>query len=624
MGDIAVSGMGYHPDSFKQAVIYGSAFGNAQIIDASGAVVGEYPITKAVSYDNKPKKCLGDIECSVAYFTDFKKEGKYYIKAGNEKSPEFTISKTVYKDTASVLEKFFEATRQQDSSFHADFHAYGTPRLRAMADGSFIMEADQASTTLIALGNAYMNSPQVFEGFEEHVKNYLEYLISLQGIKVVDDPSGFRLNENVEAQNAFVPGPTNIKEVDVYLATEPPRILKTLPVKSLCGESSSAGFQQCMDNAKNFYKCQAGEVCLNLTYVEKRGRAEYNSEDMSLSTGWYYEFGCYIDIDLNERLFDDGYNPCLIFKAEKKASSTIRALAAYSTGLPVIKDYYPEMYPSLLERAEKTYSYVLAKNKGEIGDEDNAGYLGAAAFILYDHTKNKQYLAKAYELRTAVTTVFISDDSHGNALYWEQYVLHKKDLETQGYAYTYQGKKPEEFFHDKIYYDYKDRGYVSLGNNAERAYQLDPMVEFQDNFIQFQNSRYMLVEGLLAAKAIASYPASEHIVHLVADSQIAWLAGQNAVQDGVSLGSPLRSYSFIFGIGDFPSQFHSRYLINSGYAEASAGQIVGIRGLGLQFKDVDGEMVYFDGKSSILGNTLGASGNRWHAESSTEQFVVGQ
>ncbi len=93
----------------------------------------------------------------------------------------------------------------------------------------------------------------------------------------------------------------------------------------------------------------------------------------------------------------------------------------------------------------------------------------------------------------------------------------------------------------------------------------------------------------------------------------------NAVQNGVSQGSALASFSFIFGIGNFPSQFHSRYLVDTKYNSATGGQIIGARGTGYQFFD-GSNYVYLDGRFNILNSQLGALGNGYKGETTTKIF----
>lgn len=175
-------------------------------------------------------------------------------------------------------------------------------------------------------------------------------------------------------------------------------------------------------------------------------------------------------------------------------------------------------------------------------------------------------------------------------------------------------------FIGKLYYDYKDRGDYSISNNGEGIYQYD-------NNIQFQNSRYILTEALFSKKAKYLSPNSPEADFLsrIADNQVAWLTGMNGVQEGVGLNAPVRSYSFIFGIASQinPTQFHSRYLINSGYSENTSGEIVGIRGSAKQFYNGT-DYVYLDGKYTILGKELGSSGNGYKGENKTELWKLNQ
>src|SRR5262249_4536677 len=147
----------------------------------------------------------------------------------------------------------------------------------------------------------------------------------------------FRTSPSVEVVNAFVPGSTNKTNYTVYVNET--NILKTVPVISLCGQNNYSGWQACIDNASYYYKCQADEVCLNMTYKEKQGVLVNNNNGYAVARGWDYEFGCYDDIHLGETAFTTTYNPCMIFDDSIDRKYTSETLLAFTEALPALYDY---------------------------------------------------------------------------------------------------------------------------------------------------------------------------------------------------------------------------------------------------------------------------------------------
>lgn len=620
---VTTSQMGYHPDGYKQATVY--LDDNSEyfdIIGAGGVVKARYNLAKAFDAGGTLQvDCQGGLPCTVGDFSDFKESGEYYLRSENgEESEKFKIGEDIYKDNMGVLLDFFDAQKQQGSSYHADFHSYNDPALSIIADGSFIMEAGQASQALVRLGNAYRHNPQLFIGenavIREHIADYVHYLEGLQGLDIEErtDGTGFRINPHVEVTGAFVPGATNLTTLAVYTPGNPPQLLKTIGVTSLCGNKTGADKQECLDYAATYYKCQADEPCLNLTYQERTGVVDSNDNGYAVSTGWGYEFGCYVDVDVDEELFDSSYNPCLVFHTSTNSKNTIMTLTGYLMAMEAIQDLSPGEANALLQRSVATYDYIDS-NYNFKSDKESAAYWGTSAFLLYDYTGDESYLEEAYSVRANVDKDFNSDNVHGNEFYWEQYIQHEEDIEDIG-TYKISGKDPAEFFRNKIFGDYKDRGHLSMAKNGERVFQYDPN-------IKFQNSRYMLTEALYAAKAEAYYEESESFIEVIANNQLAWLTGMNAVQQGVGANVDVGPISFIHGIGDYPDEFHSRYLFDSGYSTATNGKIVGARGTSLQFFDGD-DYIYLDGAHSILGKELGSLGNGYNGEDKLNGFNVGR
>lgn len=633
---VSTSHLGYHPDSSKYAIVYTSAnTGSVNLKDAStNQVLDTFPLRKARDYEGNNVNCQGNNPCLVADFSSFPQQGEFYIDSQFGRSNDFKIRNNLFKQKTSVLLEFYNAQLQQNSAYHADLHSGHDPEFTSIADGSFLMEADQAALTLIRLGSAYRRNPAIFNtdkhdviapdkpDMQEYIISYSEYLKGLQGVEIEeldinhpDFEEGFRLSRSIEITNAFVPGPTELEEIDVYIPGNPPTLLRTVPVVSLCGEDDGSNqWNQCTNRAARFYKCQIDEPCLNVTYIEETGRVSGRS-GFGVSRGWDYEFGCYIDINVSRGLFNDDYNPCLIFREEEGRDYTSEALLAYLEALPALNDYDPEIAQEYFERAVSTKEYIDDNFPPFQNNAPDAGFYGAALFLLYDYTQDPSYLAEAHSMRNKISTNIISDRTRGEEFYWEEYVMHKQAITSNGLQYQYNNVNPEEFFRGKMFFDWKDRGELSMSENAERVFLFDPN-------IQFQNSRFILTEGLLAVKTQELHDNPEDFIKIIGDNQISWILGMNGVQDGVSHGSPIVSKSFIFGIGKFPKKYHSRYLLDSGYSTATNGQILGTRGTNYQFFDGN-EYIYFDGKFNLLGKEFGSDGNGYEGEDRAPKFKSG-
>jgi len=635
---VAVSQLGYHPLSIKEVVVYTNAVsGIFNIRDSNtNTILASLPLGQPQNYAGSNVNCQGNMPCLTGDFTNFTTEGSYYIDVNGIKSHTFVINQNIFSSTVPLFFEFFNAELQQGSSYHADMNSgYGIP-FTSMSDGSFIMEADQAALPLIRLGSAYRRNPQLFQfdnynilapgkpDAQEYIVSYVNYLESLQGVSVQDgNRSGaVRLGYGMLINNIFVPGPTNLTSMNVYIPGSPPTFLQSVNVVSLCGvNDSSSRFQNCINYAAQFYKCQINEPCLNMTYNDRVGTITSNASKngYAVSQGWNYDFGCYFDVNLNTGNFNNGaINPCQVFYNDTSRMYTSMTLLAFLEAYPAANDFSPSKGQELLTRSINTYNYMKNNYPAFISGDSDAGFYGASLFLLYDYTNNSAYLQEAYTMRSLVSTVFISDATHGNEFYWEEYVRHKNAINSFSLAYQLNSANPEEFFRGKMFQDYKDAGPTAISNNGERVFQFDPNV-------QFQNSRYMLIEGLLGQKTTELVSSPESFIPVIAQNQLSWLTGMNVVQQGTGLNAPVKSMSFIFGIGDFPTQFHSRWLINTGYSAASSGSVIGARGTDYQFFDsANNSYIYFDGVSNILGSTLGSEGNSWHNEQSTDVFKIGQ
>ncbi len=636
---VSVSQLGYHPDATKQVIVYlpTGNISSFNIYDTQDVLQpGNFNLTVPKTNNQVNVNCQGNLSCLVGNFTNFKQEGQFYILTNNGlRSPNFTISKNIFNSTIDVYFELFNALLQQNSSYHADLNAGYDPIFPAMADGSFIMEADQAALSLIRLGSAYRRNPSLFQfdKYEvskantpdavEYIKVYTDYLSNIQGIVIQETNSGtgFRLNPHVEVTNAFVPGPTNITNMTVYTPNgTSPIFLKVVNVTSLCGENNYSGWQNCIDDAALYYKCQANETCLNMTYQEKLGKVTSHSNGYGVSQGWGYEFGCFNDILFNQEAFINEYNPCMIFYANSSNRAyTSETLLGFTEAIPALYDYNPTEAQKVLTRAINTEAFLLSNYTAYKKGDSDIGYYGAALFLLYDYTNDSNYLVKAYNLAPNISINFEASNTDGDEYYWEEYARHKEALNASNLVYLRNNYDPARYFSDILYGEYSNKGELSMDQTGERVFQI------YRNY-NFQNSRQILGMGVIAARALNLDNGAPDFTKVIFDNQLAWLTGMNAVQEGVSVGSNLSSYSFILGIGNYPEQFHSRYLVNSGYTSASSNNILGFRNTDKQFIDTEGNLTYFDGFATILGKIFGAQGNGWQNETKLHPngFIINQ
>lgn len=110
---IRVNQLGYTPGAVKVAVWCSKgqlAIGTWQLVEAK---------SKKVVYSGKKGKAFGAYgpftQTCRLNFSAYKKPGKYYLQAGNAKSPEFTIGDDVYKGAADFCLRYM---RQQRSGFN--------------------------------------------------------------------------------------------------------------------------------------------------------------------------------------------------------------------------------------------------------------------------------------------------------------------------------------------------------------------------------------------------------------------------------------------------------------------------------------------------------------------------
>ena len=182
VAQVTVSQLGYHPDQEKRVVFYSQD--NVQQFEVR-TTQGELSYTGNFTQVS----CQGGQACLVGDFSELNTQGTYVIHVGNDSSTSFPIHTDVYADNLPIYAELFDALRMQGSSFHPDHHAAANPPLTIMADGSFLMTTEQASMTVIRLGQAYEVNPSAlsFSVHETerpdmvvHIKEYVDFLAGLQ------------------------------------------------------------------------------------------------------------------------------------------------------------------------------------------------------------------------------------------------------------------------------------------------------------------------------------------------------------------------------------------------------------------------------------------------------------
>jgi putative flippase GtrA len=305
----AVSQLGYHPNANKQVVVYTQSTSGTFTING-----GSYSGTLARPRDaaGNPTNCQGNNPCLVGDFSDFVTPGTYPITTSlGVQTPSFKISETIYESASEVFTEYYEAQRQQGSSYHKDMHTMQSPAFVALADGSYIMTADQAALTTIRLGSAYRRNPDLFGSeLQTAIESHVDYLVGLQGTSAQAGSGPVRLRFGSYDIQAFTPGPVTQPTIDVYNANG--AIVKTATVTSLCN-----GDAVCIAYAAQVYKCQPTEVCLHMTYNDATGTIVRDANNMQVSRGWIYDWNCFVDADPNEEFFTKSIDPCLIFDQSK-------------------------------------------------------------------------------------------------------------------------------------------------------------------------------------------------------------------------------------------------------------------------------------------------------------------
>ncbi|MBS1621834.1 MAG: glycoside hydrolase family 9 protein, partial [Bacteroidetes bacterium] len=115
---IRINQLGYLPGGIKVAVWCSkeeTGISNWELVDAG---------TKKIVYSGTPGKPFGEYgpfkQTCRLNFTAFQKPGRYYLQAGNAKSPEFEIGNDVYKGAADFCLRYMRQQRTGYNPFLQD------------------------------------------------------------------------------------------------------------------------------------------------------------------------------------------------------------------------------------------------------------------------------------------------------------------------------------------------------------------------------------------------------------------------------------------------------------------------------------------------------------------------
>jgi hypothetical protein len=621
---IAVNELGYHPDGYKQALlVFPEGITTVDLVKIpDNQVVKSYTPQYARNYTGQEVSCIATTDCKIILFTDFTTQGTYMLRAGNITSAPFNISRGVYTDAFPVLMEFFNAMLQQNSAYHKDFHSAQTPPFTVMADGSYLMTSGQASTLLIQLGNGYKKNPHIYDSvikydihgnglpdIYEYTRIYVDYLKGLQGIKIQESSSGFRLDQTYNVQNAFVPGTPGITSTKVYYSETS---FAAVPVVSLCNHLSGAAYNACVEHARTVYACEVDEVCGNVTFKGKMGKVE-GYEGYQVPFGWYYEWSCDIDVDVTNEMFNEKINPCLIFNSTVKTEYTVAALHGYLQAIPIIHSVSPSEAQDLFRRAYHTYESIKENDMNEI----EASHYGASLFLLYEYTGDTYFLEQAHSVLPKLNPNIDLWHTHPNQIYYELYARHAQTMADEGIIGQSAADDRRRYFSDYIYGEYNSKGlHENIGDNAEG-------ITLKYKNYDFSNSRALLLTSLVSSIAEELTPGAFEYHDRVAQNHLGYVNGQNVILPVQMDENDLRSYAFIFGIGtNNPEQYHSRYLINSGVSDMTSGDYIGVRGTGLRIEQANGTVMWMDGVTNVLGHKFGAKGNDYGIKNSAFQDSI--
>lgn len=611
---VATSQFGYHPQSEKQVIVY--------TID-SGATSGTFVIGNRTGQlaepedgNGNPTTCQGGIPCLVGSFSEFTTSGTHTITttvdSESQTTAPFMISDDIYSDNLDVFFEFFDALRQQNSNYHADMHNAQSPSFPIIADGSPIIQTDQAALTTVRLGSAYRRNPEIFTSTTRtYIIDYVDYLLGIKGAHSVEGDGEYRFGWSVSPENVFIPGPTNTTSMDIV---DLGGNTVTVDVVSLCGaDDNTTKWNSCIDKAQQLYQCMPDEPCLNLSYTGPSGTVEIDENDHTYPAGWMYDWNCFLDARLETGMFNDKTNPCLMFEEERADDMyTLFTLAAFTQAIPATYDDNPEKAVIVYEEAKAIAAEIgdeftttnvetLAGPKSMSAQEKYA-WAGMSLFLLYDYSGDESYLQRAHSYRDEVRVDgFDSSATFGNEFYWEEYIRHEDAILSTNLEYEIDGDDPRRLLTNKLEFDWENNDDIDISRSGERVFQKMRAEGFSISRSQIIQAVYAMKTTELAREITPSFTQE------IADNQLAWLTGQNAVQDGETGKESLRSYSFIFGLGqDNPTRQHTRYLVDTTLSESS--DLIGARGIDYRFSH-NGSLTWMDGRTQILDQSFGALGN---------------
>ncbi len=263
----------------------------------------------------------------------------------------------------------------------------------------------------------------------------------------------------------------------------------------------------------------------------------------SISRGWDNSFNCGTALPDQEK-WNDAPEECMTFDVRTHKLFTTTALLAYLKSIPALEQGEQQ---EILQRSVDTYKYIMQTYT--IGSDDESAYFGAALFLLHDYTGDEKYLREAHALKDYVSKGFTSEGTRGNEFYWEEFERHRQKIRDAGLT------------------DF-DAGALLATRTLSMRDSITNAEGVFDGFkgFEFQNSRYMLTEALLSAKASDLNPDQADELRKLAEAQLAWLTGQNRIEYLRNGQESRISKSFIFGIGNNPVEFHSR-LVSAIYTE---------------------------------------------------------
>lgn len=279
-------------------------------------------------------------------------------------------------------------------------------------------------------------------------------------------------------------------------------------------------------------------------YADYLAGLQDHDATLAVPRGWYYDFSCPTDTTLQEGQHNDEQDDCLIWDGEQTSVEAASALAAYAYALPALAAHDEQAAQQLLGRAVDTEQYI----QDHYGSTQEPGRYGAALFLLYDFTGDEQYLQRAYDLRSDVSTFLSGEWTQGSELYWSEYIRHEQHIKDIG-TYAVDGQQPEDIFAVAAEGDWtaiKDVGDRVHTGSARGFHRTRPML-------------MMGVQGEYAHELAGSDAGVR-----VSEAQAAWLTGQNRVDWGED---GMQSRSYIFGVGDYPTNQHTRLVPHQFYEE---------------------------------------------------------